>query len=270
MAIFNMEDSSLNEYYLNEHGGARNKYVKMKEEEAEKAKKEFDNTPDYETKTEKKNVKLPFGYSVDVNKTRNVSNIDKKSQLAKKHHEALYNANKYAGTYKEGDNEGKNVTVVPSGSKARYTTKHIGSMAYKPSHYVKSAAYRSDKLRGHGTRPDYQELANSRKGKEQFNKDFGGKGNKRQYENDKIAWAKYNEKKDKWKLDHNKQVIKDRLKTKGKLKEAAEYIYSMIESAEYYENHDEANTSLKEAAEYILSVLDEMDYIEESEKKMKH
>ena len=39
MAIFNMEDSSLNEYYLNEHGGAHRRYAKMIVDKDKKLKK---------------------------------------------------------------------------------------------------------------------------------------------------------------------------------------------------------------------------------------
>jgi hypothetical protein len=251
MAIFNMSDSSINEY-LNETS-ARTKYVRMKKKEYDEHQKEQDKLRD-----------LAFPKDKDKAKSAKTQVAYKRwKKLNNKAHDAFKKAAKYTtGT----DNDTIMKYRDPSSAPA-------GAFRFKGEKYSIHKKDRGFNKNGKVvTTPDYEGLAASAKGKDQFNKDFAGKGNKDPYESRKIEYDdKYSrdlpKDKKEWRLEQNKKVIKDRLKAKGKLKEAAEYIYSVIESASYYEDHDDANTSLREAAEYILSVLDEMDYIEESEKK---
>ena len=160
MAIFNMEDSSINEY-INEHGGAHRKYTKIA------------------SKTTSKNIEKSV--NTLANSTSPYISNKEKEKFSDKSIEQMIDARKNA------------------------------DLKNKLETYTKNRDQKSGK-----------------RVKDDFKKLFGGPGSgkvessKSDFPTDEI-------------VKHNKKEIKAKLKAKGKLREAAEYILSILDEMDYIE-----------------------------------
>ena len=196
----------LNEEYLEEHGGARNRYLKM---QVEKEKKAIDDLK--KSSENHDNIK---------NEYKSSRNLFTKAKLYKK----LRTARKeYSNTFGKAE-------AIQSKNR-RYTGKDLQDLAadnnkryvsYEPTNLLDGRFYKNER-------------AFSNVGKKRFNKDFGGPNKGRDYETYKLDSSKY---------PHaaqslNKNAIKANLKRKGLIKEACEYILDMLDEEYYYDEYED-------------------------------
>ena len=181
----------LNEEYLEEHGGARNRYLKMQVEKEKKAiddlKKSSENSDNIEN--EYKSSKNPF----------TKAKLYKKMKAANKEYYNTFNKAE-AIQSKSRRYTGNDLQDLDVDNNKRY-------VSYKPTNLPDGRYYEKSRTF-------------SKIGKERFNKDFGGPNKGRGYETYKLDSSEYPHAAQSF----NKNAIKNNLRRKGLIKEACEYI----------------------------------------------
>ena len=181
MAIFSINDSSLDEY-LNEHGGAHRKYVEMKFKEADK-----------QSENAKKDYKKSDILN-DLAKNQSFKNSKKIKNLANQYADRAFNRERKASAL---DSEAAKYDP-------RIITNHIIQLKNNKNKDDEYANYNIENAKKYG-----------QKSKREFQERFGGKSKDTINTNDRKPGTY---------LDAQK-----------KLKEAAEYIISVLDEMEYTE-----------------------------------
>lgn len=212
--------------------GARTKYVEMKAKQAKELEDKANAMPDKITSTKSKKIG-PYTFSA----SKEVDNKEKKKTMDQ-HYEASKTAAKYAGTYedyglkgkKEVDPDGKEHTVRASWSSPEGSVNKVHN-AGKPEKRYDSGAHGD--WRNRSTRQNYEAMAKSKAGKDQFMKDFGGpQGDDYMSRKTPATFRSGSYSTDKYAKDameHNKKVLKDHFAKKKAIKETCLTILSVLD-----------------------------------------
>lgn len=212
--------------------GARTKYVEMKAKQAKELEDKANAMPDKITSTKSKKIG-PYTFSA----SKEVDNKEKKKTMDQ-HYEASKTAAKYAGTYedyglkgkKEVDPDGKERTVRASWTSPEGSVNKVHN-AGKPEKRYDSGAHGD--WRNRSTRQDYEAMAKSKAGKDQFMKDFGGpQGDDYMSRKTPATFRSGSYSSDKYAKDameHNKKVLKDHFAKKKAIKETCLTILSVLD-----------------------------------------
>lgn len=217
--------------------GARTKYVEMKAKQAKELKDKANAMPDKIASTKSKKIG-PYTFSA----SKEVKNKEKQDTMDK-HYEASKTAAKYAGTYEdygpkgkeEVDENGKKERVMSKWTSAEGSERSIHN-AGKPQNRYDSGAHRGEYGQSVSKKQDYEAMAKSKVGKDQFMKDFGGPQDDDYMSKKTPALRRYDLKHDnftsdnsKYAMEHNKKVLKDHFAKKKAIKETCLTILSIID-----------------------------------------
>ena len=216
--------------------GARTKYVEMKAKQAKELRDKAESMPDKITSTKSKKIG-PYTFSA----SKEVDNKEKK-ELRNKSYDADEEASKYAGTMKDYGPKGKKETFEDGKTRTVYKSISSGGGSVynvhksgEPSNRYDSGAHRGEYGQSVSKKQDYEAMAKSKAGKEQFMKDFGGPQGDDYMSKKEPAIHRFG-KNDQWTSDntkrameHNKKVLKDHFAKKKAIKETCLTILSVLD-----------------------------------------
>ena len=205
--------------------GARTKYVEMKEKQAKELEDKANAMPDKITSTKSKKIG-PYTFSA----SKEVDNKEKKKTMDQRF-EASKTAAKYGGTY-EADSDKDGHIVRERWHSPEYEIHGSG----KPRYRYDTGAHLGKYGESLSKRQDYEAMARSKAGKDQFMKDFGGPQGDDYMREKRPGLYRSKHSEDNWTYDdsksaieNNKRVIKDHLAKKKAIKETCLTILSVLD-----------------------------------------